>query len=182
MGSYRRGADNSGDVDFLITRNDEDGLNHSGVIERLVKRLMYMGVITHEVSVCLSGGAVTDEQLSAPHDWKALEAKWMGVGRLKTHSIHRRIGTSHHCLVNNADHKTSSVYHSNNGVRHCFTLQGTISYVFRPPTRLIPVQSLSPPVCQEERIQPQSAWSVQGCDQGKRWVEIDRGDYHRFKD
>lgn len=51
MGSYRRGAEYSGDVDFLITRNDEDGLNHSGVIERLVKRLMYMGVITHEVSL-----------------------------------------------------------------------------------------------------------------------------------
>ena len=51
MGSYRRGADNSGDVDFLITRNAGDGMNHSGVIERLVKRLMYMGVITHEVSL-----------------------------------------------------------------------------------------------------------------------------------
>lgn len=50
MGSYRRGAENSGDVDFLITRNDEDGLDHSGVIERLVKKLMFMGVITHEVS------------------------------------------------------------------------------------------------------------------------------------
>jgi len=51
MGSYRRGAENSGDVDFLITRNDGDGMNHSGVIERLVKKLMYMGVITHEVSL-----------------------------------------------------------------------------------------------------------------------------------
>jgi hypothetical protein len=50
MGSYRRGAENSGDVDFLITRNDEDGLDHSGVIEKLVRKLMFMGVITHEVS------------------------------------------------------------------------------------------------------------------------------------
>jgi len=182
MGSYRRGAENSGDVDFLITRNDGDGLNHSGVIERLVKRLMYMGVITHEVSVCLSGGAGTDEQLSAPHDWKALEAKWMGVGRLNVHSLHRRIGTYHNCRPKNADHKTSSVYHSNNGVRHCFTLQETISYVLRPFIQLISVQSFSPPVRQEEGVQPQSAWSVQGSDQGERWVEIDRGDYHRFKD
>jgi DNA polymerase lambda len=53
MGSYRRGAENSGDVDFLITRNDGDGLNHSGVIEKLVRKLMYMGVITHEVSQVL---------------------------------------------------------------------------------------------------------------------------------
>jgi DNA polymerase lambda len=51
MGSYRRGAENSGDVDFLITRNDEDGLDHSGVIEKLVRKLMFMGVITHEVSL-----------------------------------------------------------------------------------------------------------------------------------
>jgi hypothetical protein len=51
MGSYRRGAENSGDVDFLITRNDEDGLDHSGVIEKLVRKLMFLGMITHEVSL-----------------------------------------------------------------------------------------------------------------------------------
>jgi DNA polymerase lambda len=50
MGSYRRGATNSGDVDFLITRKDDDGLTHSGVIEKLVRRLMHKGIITHEVS------------------------------------------------------------------------------------------------------------------------------------
>jgi DNA polymerase lambda len=50
MGSYRRGAENSGDVDFLITRDDSDGLDHSGIIERLVRKLMFMGIITHEVS------------------------------------------------------------------------------------------------------------------------------------
>jgi hypothetical protein len=33
-------------------------------------------------------------QLSAPHDWRALEAKWMGVGRLNHNSLHRRIGKS----------------------------------------------------------------------------------------
>jgi len=27
-----------------------------------------------------------------PHDWRALEAKWMGVGRLDANSKHRRIG------------------------------------------------------------------------------------------
>jgi DNA polymerase lambda len=27
-----------------------------------------------------------------PHDWRALEAKWMGVGRLDANSRHRRIG------------------------------------------------------------------------------------------
>lgn len=34
------------------------------------------------------------EKLSAPHDWRALEAKWMGVGRLNHNSLHRRIGQS----------------------------------------------------------------------------------------
>jgi DNA polymerase lambda len=53
MGSYRRGATNSGDVDFLITRDSSDGLNHSGVIEKLVRRLMVKGIITHEVGPIL---------------------------------------------------------------------------------------------------------------------------------
>jgi hypothetical protein len=65
MGSYRRGAENSGDVDFLITRNDEDGLDHSGVIEKLVRKLMFMGMITHEVSLLMSShmlGSVEQER------------------------------------------------------------------------------------------------------------------------
>jgi len=37
-------------------------------------------------------------QLSAPHDWRALEAKWMGVGRLNHNSLHRRIGKSATCV------------------------------------------------------------------------------------
>jgi hypothetical protein len=49
MGSYRRGADNSGDVDILITRDTEDGRTHQGVMRRLVKGLVEGGVITHEV-------------------------------------------------------------------------------------------------------------------------------------
>jgi DNA polymerase lambda len=56
MGSYRRGAENSGDVDFLITRNDDDGQTHSGLIEKLVRKLMFMGIITHEVSYWTSHG------------------------------------------------------------------------------------------------------------------------------
>lgn len=95
MGSYRRGAENSGDVDFLITRNDADGLNHSGVMEKLVRKLMFMGIITHEVSHLGCVGNELISQLSAPHDWKALEAKWMGVGRLSHNSLHRRIGEPH---------------------------------------------------------------------------------------
>jgi hypothetical protein len=65
MGSYRRGAENSGDVDFLITRNDGDGLDHSGLIEKLVRKLMFMGVITHEVGLLPSShmlGSVEQER------------------------------------------------------------------------------------------------------------------------
>ena len=50
MGSYRRGQDSSGDVDILITRDTADGLNHSGVIKRLVDRLQTRGIITHDVN------------------------------------------------------------------------------------------------------------------------------------
>jgi DNA polymerase lambda len=32
------------------------------------------------------------EKLSAPHDWNALEAKWMGVGKVGPNELHRRIG------------------------------------------------------------------------------------------
>lgn len=49
MGSYRRGQETSGDVDILITRDTADGLNHSGVMKKLVDRLMVRGMITHEV-------------------------------------------------------------------------------------------------------------------------------------
>lgn len=42
---------------------------------------------------------VLKAQLSAPHDWWALEAKWMGVCRLNSQSLHRRIGTSDFLLL-----------------------------------------------------------------------------------
>ncbi|ADV23887.1 conserved hypothetical protein [Cryptococcus gattii WM276] len=77
MGSYRRGSESSGDVDILITRDDTDGKTHKGAIKELVDKLKAKGVITHE--------------LSAPHDWNALEAKWMGVGRVGQSAIYRRI-------------------------------------------------------------------------------------------
>ncbi|KIR59252.1 DNA polymerase lambda subunit [Cryptococcus bacillisporus CA1873] len=77
MGSYRRGSETSGDVDILITRDDTDGKTHKGAIKKLVDKLKAKGVITHE--------------LSAPHDWNALEAKWMGVGRVGQSAIYRRI-------------------------------------------------------------------------------------------
>ncbi|KIR53366.1 DNA polymerase lambda subunit [Cryptococcus gattii Ru294] len=77
MGSYRRGSESSGDVDILITRDYTDGKTHKGAIKELVDKLKAKGVITHE--------------LSAPHDWNALEAKWMGVGRVGQSAIYRRI-------------------------------------------------------------------------------------------
>lgn len=49
MGSYRRGQETSGDVDFLITRDTEGGGSHAGVMGKLVNRLRERGVITHEV-------------------------------------------------------------------------------------------------------------------------------------
>jgi DNA polymerase/3'-5' exonuclease PolX len=62
MGSYRRGSETSGDVDFLITRDDSDGLNHSGVLRKLIQKLMTRGIITHEV--CLTCHP-TDPHLSS---------------------------------------------------------------------------------------------------------------------
>jgi DNA polymerase lambda len=49
MGSYRRGQENSGDVDILITRDTEDGGSHAGVLRGLVGRLVEQGIITHQV-------------------------------------------------------------------------------------------------------------------------------------
>lgn len=54
MGSYRRGQETSGDVDFLITRDPSDGRSHAGVLKKLVDRLSEKGIITHEVSTHLA--------------------------------------------------------------------------------------------------------------------------------
>jgi DNA polymerase lambda len=91
MGSYRRGQETSGDVDILITRDTADGLNHSLVLKKLVDRLKSRGIITHDVR-STAGVPRLKYQLSLPHDWRALEAKWMGVGRLDQNSKFRRIG------------------------------------------------------------------------------------------
>ena len=50
MGSYRRGQEDSGDVDILITRDPSDGLTHAGVLQSLVNVLKLNGFITHDVS------------------------------------------------------------------------------------------------------------------------------------
>lgn len=99
MGSYRRGSETSGDVDILITRDDADGKSHKGAIKKLVDKLKAKGVITHEVrSIFVLQSVKKDpyillyKQLSAPHDWNALEAKWMGVGRVGQSAMYRRIG------------------------------------------------------------------------------------------
>lgn len=53
MGSYRRGQETSGDVDFLITRDPHgDGITHANVLKRLVGNLIAKGLITHEVRIC----------------------------------------------------------------------------------------------------------------------------------
>lgn len=92
MGSYRRGQETSGDVDILITRDTADGLNHSLVLKALTDRLKTRGIITHDVGCDKYGKARVDLQLGVPHDWRGLEAKWMGVGRLNSDSKYRRIG------------------------------------------------------------------------------------------
>lgn len=51
MGSYRRGQETCGDVDFLITRDPSDGRTHSGILKDLVQGLISKGFITHEVSL-----------------------------------------------------------------------------------------------------------------------------------
>jgi DNA polymerase lambda len=78
MGSYRRGDSSSGDLDILITRDPSaDGITHARVLRQLVQSLHRQGVLTHDLSI--------------PHDWYGLEAKWMGVGRVDASSKHRRI-------------------------------------------------------------------------------------------
>ncbi|KAK8853367.1 hypothetical protein IAR55_004071 [Kwoniella newhampshirensis] len=80
MGSYRRGQEDSGDVDILITREwkaGEKGKDRKGALGELVGRLRRKGIITHD--------------LGAPSDWNAPEAKWMGVGKVSPSSKYRRI-------------------------------------------------------------------------------------------
>lgn len=63
MGSYRRGEPTCGDIDLLVTRNTEDGKDHTGMIKKLWDGLVKLGVARH----CLTSS----------DDWNALDAKWV---------------------------------------------------------------------------------------------------------
>ncbi|BGP38323.1 hypothetical protein JCM10449v2_002254 [Rhodotorula kratochvilovae] len=61
MGSYRRGAESSGDIDLLVTRDPSDGKTHEGMIKRLWRRLSRAGIAQFELSI--------------PDGWDDLDAK-----------------------------------------------------------------------------------------------------------
>jgi DNA polymerase beta palm len=88
------GRDTCGDIDILITRNTEDGFDHSGewtarhalshlthscvgILPRILAKLHAAGVIVADL-----GGESGDE----------LEAKYMGICRLSPSNRARRIG------------------------------------------------------------------------------------------
>lgn len=75
MGSFRRGQPDCGDIDIILTRDTGDGRDHSGLVQRLVEALLAQGTVTHT--------------LSNPHDWRSLDAKWMGLCRGSTGKIRR---------------------------------------------------------------------------------------------
>ncbi|GAA6048993.1 hypothetical protein JCM3770_005430 [Rhodotorula araucariae] len=68
MGSYRRGADSSGDIDLLVTRDPADGKTHEGMVRRLWRRLRKAGIAQYE--------------LSTPEGWDDLDAKINGLCKL----------------------------------------------------------------------------------------------------
>ncbi|KAJ9119176.1 hypothetical protein QFC22_003668 [Naganishia vaughanmartiniae] len=68
MGSYRRGEATCGDLDILISRDPRGGKDCKGVFGELIKRLVEKKIVTHT--------------LSAPGNYDADDAKWMGIGRL----------------------------------------------------------------------------------------------------
>ncbi|GAA6004892.1 hypothetical protein JCM10207_008444 [Rhodosporidiobolus poonsookiae] len=68
MGSYRRGEPTSGDIDILLTRNPGDGLDHTGYVRKLWKKLEEVGFAPH--------------LLTQPNEWDALDAKVNGLCRL----------------------------------------------------------------------------------------------------
>lgn len=78
MGSYRRGEETCGDIDILITRNPEDGVDHQTleVLPRLLKKLHEAKILVAD----LGGGDVDD-----------LEAKYMGLCRRSPRDKVRRI-------------------------------------------------------------------------------------------
>ncbi|GAA5868628.1 hypothetical protein JCM8547_003760 [Rhodosporidiobolus lusitaniae] len=78
MGFYRRGQPDSGDIDLLLTRDTTDGLDHTGYVKKLWKRLRKVGMAQHV--------------LSEPSDgWDKLDAKVNGLCRLPKGGKMRRI-------------------------------------------------------------------------------------------
>lgn len=51
MGSFRRGEENCGDIEVMITRDDSDGKTYQDSLSQLYRRLREDGLITHELSV-----------------------------------------------------------------------------------------------------------------------------------
>lgn len=72
MGSYRRGAADSGDIDLLVTREPSGSSTHpkthAGHIQKLWCKMQQDGTAI--------------DVLSRPEDWKALDAKILGLCRL----------------------------------------------------------------------------------------------------
>ncbi|KZO91786.1 Nucleotidyltransferase [Calocera viscosa TUFC12733] len=77
MGSYRRGEQTCGDIDLLLTRDPTDGITHAGMLHKLLDRLHEQGILTDDLVI--------------PPDNRALEQKYMGVGRLPPDGKMRRI-------------------------------------------------------------------------------------------
>ncbi|GLB44450.1 putative DNA polymerase beta palm [Lyophyllum shimeji] len=79
MGSYRRGKNDCGDIDILITRPTDDGKTHQGVLSRLLQALHAEGILT--------------EDLAVPEDPDGLEAIYRGLCRIpgRTGARRRRI-------------------------------------------------------------------------------------------
>ncbi|KPV76655.1 uncharacterized protein RHOBADRAFT_13370 [Rhodotorula graminis WP1] len=69
MGSWRRGAESSGDIDLLVTRDpSRDGKTHEGLVKKLWKKMKEAGIAQYE--------------LSLPKDDTSLDAKINGLCKL----------------------------------------------------------------------------------------------------
>ncbi|GAA5834697.1 hypothetical protein JCM9279_007085 [Rhodotorula babjevae] len=69
MGSWRRGAESSGDIDLLVTRDpSKDGKTHEGLVKKLWKKMKEAGIAQYE--------------LSLPKDDRSLDAKINGLCKL----------------------------------------------------------------------------------------------------
>lgn len=72
----QRGRETCGDIDILITRNTKDGVDHRGILPRLLNKLRSSGIIIADL-----GGEMGED----------LEAKYMGICRLSPTGVARRI-------------------------------------------------------------------------------------------